>query len=458
MSGADQSLRPLLAQLKAAERLATVREPVDPMTDLAAVALKIREERGRASLFENVKDAEGWRVAAQCLADRAGWSLALGHSAASLLPTLCGRLGKIEQIEIARATAPAASQNLGLDLPIPHAAERDSGPQMVAVAIAQDPVTGRDCLGLTRHRWLSDGHFSVQNLCPSLQKIRQAHRTAGTPMPLALVSGVHPAVLLAAALGTWMPTDLALAGSLMGEPVRVFRGAHDLLLPADAEFVLEGDISAYETCDPGLLGTVFGTYQEEHRSPVFVQHNSSQRADPIFHALHLGGPGDYAGALCLAAEILMAQHIRNIEGGIDFIDISCLPETGGLVVVLKLRARMEGQAKTALMGALSGIANWAKFAIAVDEDVDIQDLRDVFWSSASRTHAEKDVGMIDGLRALVSDLASPLDTESGERLATRWFIDSTMPPLSQAKAREDFARAIPKNLSETDLADFLPKA
>jgi len=264
-------------------------------------------------------------------------------------------------------------------------------------------------------------------------------------------------VLLAAALGTWMPADLSLAGSLMGEPIRVFRGAQDLLIPADAEFVLEGDISAYETCDPGLLATVFGTYQEEHRSPIFVQHGSSQRTDPIFHTLHLGGPGDYAGALCLAAEILVAQHIRNIEGGIDFIDISCPPVAGGLALVLKLRARMEGQAKTALMGTLSGIANWAKFAIAVDEDVDIQDLRDVFWSSASRTHAEKDVGMIDGLRALASDIGSPADAESGERLATRWFIDSTMPPLSQTKAREDFARAIPKNLSETDLAAFLPR-
>ena len=41
---------------------------------------------------------------------------------------------------------------------------------------------------------------------------------------------------------------------------------------------------------------------------------------------------------------------------------------------------------------------------------------------------------------------------------TRWLIDSTMPPLTQPKRRDDFARAIPKNLAATDLEDYLPKA
>jgi len=60
------------------------------------------------------------------------------------------------------------------------------------------------------------------------------------------------------------------------------------------------------------------------------------------------------------------------------------------------------------------------------------------------------------MRAHPLDLAAPADA-NGERRATRWFIDSTMPPLTQPKRREDFARAIPKNLSLTDLAAFLPQ-
>ncbi len=65
--------------------------------------------------------------------------------------------------------------------------------------------------------------------------------------------------------------------------------------------------------------------------------------------------------------------------------------------------------------------------------------------------------MIDGLPAHPNDVISPRDA-SGARTATRWFIDSTMPPLTQPERRLGFARAIPRNLGDTALGDFLPPA
>ena len=41
------------------------------------------------------------------------------------------------------------------------------------------------------------------------------------------------------------------------------------------------------------------------------------------------------------------------------------------------------------------------------------------------------------------------------RAGTKWFVDSTMPPLTQAERRETFMRAIPKNFSKVDLRYFL---
>jgi hypothetical protein len=49
------------------------------------------------------------------------------------------------------------------------------------------------------------------------------------------------------------------------------------------------------------------------------------------------------------------------------------------------------------------------------------------------------------------------DVRAAGGAGTRWFIDSTMPPLTQGKRREDFARAIPRNLARTELGRFLPK-
>jgi UbiD family decarboxylase len=447
----DQSLRPLIAALDAKGRLARVTRPIDPERDLAAVALKIHHARGNAAHFQTLEHAPGWQAAGQLLLDRAHWALGLGIGEAELLTTIRDRMrGMIRPNE-----APRDLRSVGLDtLPIPRAGDRDSAAQFVAIAIAVDPVDGREVLGLTRHHVIGTDHVSVLNLCPALERVRRHCREAGETMRMALVNGADPALILAAALGTWRHADLALAGSLAGAPIRIAR-QDGIPVPVDAELVIAGQISGTETAVALEFCSPFGTYAETVSFPVLSVASVQHREEPIFHALHVGGPGDMAGALCLAAEALVADHIRNIEGGIDFLDIRCPPAAGGQVVIVKLRGRVEGQTKTALMGALSGPANWFKLAIAIDEDVDAGDLRDVFWSMASRTHAEKDVGMIDGMRAHPLDLASPL--VDGGRVGTRWFFDSSMPPLTQGKRRDDFIRAIPKNLGTTDLTAFLPK-
>lgn len=453
----EQSIRTLVAAIEGAGRLARVRRPVDPAKHLAAVALKAHQERGKAVLFE---DAGGWRVAAQILADRAQWSAALGVPEAALLGTLEQGLRKAVPPErVAASAAPVAARRLEpgalADLPIPRLGAGDDTPQFVAVAIAPDPDNGGDCIGLTRVCATGSGRLGIIDLNPALKKLLDRHRALGRAMPMTLAVGAAPALSLAAALGAWRAADLALAGGLAGQPVKLLQDGATAV-PAEAELVVIGEASTRETVAPGTLVTPFGIAADAGSVPLFVAQAVLQRADPIFHAMPVGPSGDHAATLCLAAETLVAQHIRNIEGGIDFIDIRCPAAACGEVVVVKLRGRVEGQTKTALMGALSGPANWLKLAVAVDEDVDPADLRDVFWSIASRTHAERDVGMIDGMRTHPLDLASPADA-SGARRATRWFIDSTMPPLTQPKRREDFARAIPKNLSLTDLAAFLPK-
>lgn len=455
----EQSIRTLIGALEGSNRLAQVTRPVDPAKDFAAVALKAHQERGKAVLFA---DAAGWRVAAQLLADRAQWGAALRVPEAEVLATVQrGTRNAIAPERVAEAAAPVAARRLehgalGLErLPIPRFANGDDA-QFVAIAIAPDPESGGDCIGLTRHHLAGPGRLGLIGLGPALEKLLERYRKLGRRMPLALAVGADPALYLAASLGTWRAADTALAGGLAGNPIKLLQEAATAV-PAEAELVIIGEVSPTETAAAGTLVTPFGATADAGAVPVLEASCVLHRADPIFYPMQVGPLGDHAATLCLAAEALVAEHIRNIEGGIDFLDIRCPAAAGGEVVVVKLRGRVEGQTKTALLGALSGPANWFKLAVAVDEDVDPADLRDVFWSIASRTHAERDVGMIDGMRAHPLDLAAPADA-NGAKTATRWFIDLTMPPLTQAKRREDFARAIPKNLSETDLSSFLPKS
>jgi 4-hydroxy-3-polyprenylbenzoate decarboxylase len=447
----EQSIRRQLAALEAQGRLASIARAVDPRADMAAVAQRLWRERGLAARFA---DAGGGRAAtSHALAGRAPWAVALGVSAEEVLGFVERALGAGRPPEtvaqgLGERQAPAFDR-----WPVPLASAGDAAPQFAAAMLAIDPADGRICLGLTRHHVAAPDRLGVMDLSPALAALYRRHRAEGRPMPVALALGADPALVLAAAIGTWRRTDLDLAGSLAGAPMRVLR-EDARAIPAEAELVMLGELGD-ETTRPGRLSTPFGTHAEDGPVPVLRASAVLARRDPIFHATC---PGDLAGALCLAAEALTLRHIRNIEGGLDIIDLVSPAAAPVEVVVVKLRPRLEGQAKTALMGALSGPVNSFKLAVAVDEDVDPADLRDVFWSVASRTHAETDVGMVGGLRAHPLDFASPPTGGGGERVGTRWFVDSTMPPLTQAKRREAFARAIPKNLAVTELERFLPRA
>lgn len=456
---AEQSIRVLASSLEAAGQITHVRRPVDPACDLAAVARRVFEERGTATLFD---DAAGWRVASTLLAARWQWAMALGVPEAELLRTIEQRLdGAVAPVTVAADAAPvtaARQDGTAIDLarlPFVHAGAGDDAGQIMAVALARDPDGAADCIGLTRHRLIGRCELAVIGMSPALERLMARATARGRPLALTLAIGAAPALYLAAAIGTWRAASTALAGALAAAPLKLLEADSAAApVPAEAELVMTGAIMPGARAPAGRLATVFGVAMDAGAQPVMTVETLCHRADPQFHVATIGTCGDLAGTLALAAEALTARHIRNIEGGIDFIDIVVPPEAGGQVVVVKLRGRVEGQTKTALMGALSGAANWFKLAIAIDEDVNAADLRDVFWSVASRTHAEKDVALIDGLRAGPGDIAAA--DRAGARVATRWFIDSAMPPLTQPERRESFARAVPRNLDLTDLADFLP--
>ena len=98
-----------------------------------------------------------------------------------------------------------------------------------------------------------------------------------------------------------------------------------------------------------------------------------------------------------------------------------------------------------------------KLAIAVDDDIDAGDLRQIFWSMTTRVHAEKDVIKIPNTRIWSLDNASDIvpGMSAMYRTGTKTIIDATKPPMSHPEHRENFARALPKNYDKIDLAHFM---
>ncbi len=196
----------------------------------------------------------------------------------------------------------------------------------------------------------------------------------------------------------------------------------------------------------------------EGSTEIFRIKAITHRKNPIFYGMHSGAPmGDPQSITGICIEAALHEHLSKVEGGLDLIDIRCMGVSGLMAVVLKLRPRIEGQAKTALMAALSSPYLHPKLAIAVDEDIDASDLRQVFWSLTTRVDAQQDVIKIPNTRIWSLDNVSDIvpGMSAMYRVGTKTIIDATKPAVTHPEWRKQFDKAMPKNFESVSIEDFI---
>jgi 4-hydroxy-3-polyprenylbenzoate decarboxylase len=105
-------------------------------------------------------------------------------------------------------------------------------------------------------------------------------------LPAAVVLGGDPVLMLAAILP--LPEDfdeLGFAGFFRGEATQLVRArSNELLVPANAEFILEGYVEPGERRMEGPFGDHFGHYSEASEFPVFHVERVTRRRDAIYPA------------------------------------------------------------------------------------------------------------------------------------------------------------------------------
>ena len=465
---ADQSIRGYLGSLEQQGELVRFSKEVDPLENLTAIGWKTYDRLGKSSLFDTVKGHPRWRVANQIMTDRRKWGIAMGVEEDEVVQAFIDRIktpiapvvngGGAPVKEVIRVGKDADLR----DIPAVWTSELDPGPYIASgMAIIKDPDTGVRNMSVHRQQILGPDRTGFL-ICPrQALRIYQKYQERGEPMPVAMVIGAHPALYFSASFTAPHGQDeLSVAGALLGEPIRLVKcETVDLEVPAEAEIVIEGEIPPDETTEEGPFGEGSGGYAMEGFTQVLKVKAITRRAEPIFYAMQCGAPMTDTQALVQTSnDMLLWDHLQNVEGGLDLLDLRCLGIAGMMAVVVKLRPRVEGQAKTALLAALSGPQMHPKLAIAVDEDIDASDMRQVFWSLTTRVHAQRDVVMIPNTRTWSLDNVS--DVVPGQtamhRIGTKWLIDATKPAVTQAEDRARFERAMPVNHDQVDLADFLP--
>jgi 4-hydroxybenzoate decarboxylase len=201
---------------------------------VAALIRDIQQRRNRAIVFERVKGSTLPLVSNVC-GSYATVAAALGVQPGALARTPAKpRPGHWEASSLAR-------------LPICVHCEKDAGPYITAgIVAARDVETG--VMNLSYHRMQVIGERELRvRLTPTghLFEMPQRAEKVGKPLPVAVLLGVAPLVMLAAAARTAPGlTELDVAAALAGEPFPLFRcPTLDLTIP-EAEIAIEGELLA----------------------------------------------------------------------------------------------------------------------------------------------------------------------------------------------------------------------
>ena len=466
----DQSLRSHVANLEQQGELIRITKEADPHQNVSAIGWKAYDRLGKSTLFTNLKGFPGWELVNQVITDRRKWSIALGiDNEEEFIPTLVDRVKRqVKPVDVSSEGAPVKEVILtGKDadltkIPALWHAENDPAPYIASgMAIIKDPDTGIRNMSIHRQQIMGPDQTGFL-ICPRhALRIYQKYQERNEPMPVAMVVGAHPAIYYASGFTSSYGLDeLEIAGSLLDDPIRLVKcETIDIEVPADAEMVIEGEVLPEGMVEEGPFGEASGTYAMEGSTEIFKVKAITHRKDPLFYAMQCGAPmTDTQSITGTCIETVITDHLRNVEGGLDLLDVRCLGIAGLMAIVLKLRPRGEGQAKTALMAALSSPYLHPKLAIAVDDDIDAADMRQVFWSMTTRVHGSRDVVKVPNTRIWSLDNVSDIvpGMSAMYRIGTKLIIDATKPAVTQAEERARFAPAMPHNFDDVNLEDYLP--
>ncbi len=279
----------------------------------------------------------------------------------------------------------------------------------------------------------------------------------GERTPVAIVLGADPATLLSAALP--LPetvSELTFAGALNGaRPRLVLAKTVPMLVPAEAEIVIEGWVSPTETAPEGPFGDHTGYYNAAEPFPVVEVSAITHRRDPLYLSTYTGRPPDEPSVI---GEVFNRLALPTMRAQIPEIRDVWLPPAACSyrIAVVSIDKRYPGQARRVMM-ALWGMLpqfSYTKMIVVVDDDIDVRDWDDIAWALSTRMDPGRDTVVMDRTPMDYLDFASPepglagkigLDatTKIGSETTRAWGEVMHTDPADASFAADLVARVLP---------------
>jgi len=481
---APSDLQEHLARLTERGLVTVIGKPINKDTELHPLARwqfqgGLRDEERRAFLFTNVVGAKGEKYDIPVLV---GGLAASPEIYAAGLGVPVGDIGKVWVKAMAEPVQPVLVNDgpcqqivetgddlkrSGLaSLPVPISTPGfDSAPYLTAtLCVTKDPDNGIQNMGTYRAALKANDRLGVR-MASRLSGAGgylhwQKYKKLKREMPCAIVVGCAPAVLFTGPQKLAIDVDeMAVAGGLMGAPVRTVRcKTVDLVVPADSEIVIEGLI------DTDLLEPE-GPFGESHGHVALEDFNMSMRVTaitrkrkPVFLSIvSQVTPSESSVLKKVAYEPMFLEHLRHVLGirGVTRVVMhEPLTNLRKVIFVQFARGTPRTEVWRGMQGAASLQAQCGKLVIAVSDDIDPENANAIFWSMAYRSDFNTDV-LTMPYRSAGHGPKSGRAAEEGTLMIDA-TLKSVMPPL--ALPAEEYMRRAHDLWQELDLPRITPQS
>jgi len=415
-------LREWIRLLEDEGELVRVAAEADPRLEITEITDRVVKARGPALLFEHPKGAAHPLLINQFGTERR-MCLALGverlDDAARKLEDVLemqppqGLAEKVRGLKKLKSIADSMPKtvrgaahhdvvlqgdDVDLDLlPIQHCWPGDPAPFITLPAvITHDPKTGTRNVGMYRMQKLDRRstamHWQIH------KDGRMDYLATDGRLDVAVALGLDPVTTYTASAPLPKHVDeLMLAGFLRGEPVELVRcETIDVLVPANAEVVLEGYVQTDDLALEGPFGDHTGYYSHAEPFPVFHVTAMTMREDAIYPSIVVGKPPAEDAWLGKATERIFLPAVRMSVPEIVDYD---LPVAGAFhnCVIVSIRKSFPGQAQKVMHAIWGlGLLSLAKSVVVVDEWVDVHDYDEVFFRVTANVDPKRDVLLSEG--------------------------------------------------------------
>lgn len=414
-----------LAALDKAGLLITVDRQINKDTEMHPLVRwqfrgGIAEKDRKAFLFTNVVDSKGRRynipvVVGALAASREIYRIGMGCELAEInqtwtraasnpiAPTI---VNDAPCHEIVIAGKDLDKPGNGLDgLPVPISTPGwDIGPYTtLSQYITRDPETGIQNMGIYRGQVKAPRRLGMNpslELRPGIFLHWEKQRARGGKLAAAVILGAPPCVAFTSAQKLPETVDeLHVAGGLVGAPVNVVQAKTvDLLVPAEAEIVIEGYIDT-EWLEPEA------PFGESHGHVNLQEYNAfmdvtciTRRRDAILTSIiSQVTPSESSLIKRVALEPLFLEHLRKNLGiqGVKRVSMhEPLTNLRKVIVLIMDRKTPATEIWRALYGATALHRAAGKYVIAVNEDIDPDNADALLWAMSYRANPALDMQIL----------------------------------------------------------------